>query len=536
MSTKYLISDKNLIKSLQKHFKGFGFDNHLNTYFKGWFNYLAKLKEFRKDDFSLFEYVTISKNKSKDNNKNHNSFEPSELWKYILQGAISILKKLDLRENPSCHNKDILKKDSDKNDLPDIADLAHYYEKTIDFEKILYGSDPWYRDHFAHVIRVWLLGVYVVYELGNEIVGPSFASYNDTKNELFSKEELFAAYTISALTHDLGYPLEKLKKLNKKISEILDSFGGINWNEINASLSFSRHESALILLKQLSSKASFHKPDFDGPLRDEEAWLQINDFLEKRAKFRNLAHYQKFNVDKTSSYRIFLRCQWKYYEKYFDSLEGMKHGFLSALLLQRKLIFFKEGEFAVEEDYPFSIEESRQFLIRREILRAIATHTCDGIYIIKTLFLDSLLFFTDEIQEWGRPFFSDLYGGGIKNIKQKVYLSHYSQTGINWKVDAGEVSNNQAAFWLMTVSRKYSVRFRSAPEEDVRKFKCIWTLTWRNNNINYRGKFEFGGNVYKIELFKNGIPIKINLKNYNKKIDSGKLNIDDVVQNIIGLL
>ena len=50
----------------------------------------------------------------------------------------------------------------------------------------------------------------------------------------------------------------------------------------------------------------------------------------------------------------------------------------------------------------FDHEDSRQYYIRREILRAIASHTCHDIYQNDMLRFSFLLILCDDAQEWGR--------------------------------------------------------------------------------------------------------------------------------------
>ncbi len=47
--------------------------------------------------------------------------------------------------------------------------LKEYHKNYIDFEGVLYGSDAYYRDHVFHVIRVWLLGIYLVLNANTHI-------------------------------------------------------------------------------------------------------------------------------------------------------------------------------------------------------------------------------------------------------------------------------------------------------------------------------------------------------------------------------
>lgn len=524
-----LISDKILIECLKKHLNSLDFHKEkIYTPINSWLNKLETLDEYKSEDFSLFEYVSFSREFNKNNEEK--LLEPSELWNKVLQGSIEILKRYDLRENPTVCNSSIPL--TPTKDLPRIEDIYNYYKKASEFEKILYGSDPWYRDHFAHVLRVWLLGVYIVFELNNKIKCPSFGEYSKDRTSLFPQNELFAAFSIAALTHDLGYPLQKTQKLNKKISDILNSFGGINWNDINATLNITRHNSALLLLNLLSSKIKFDEKNVAKEF-GHEVNETVDTYIEKREKFKGIADYQEHNYHQKIP--IFLRTQYKYHQKYFDSLEQFEHGFLSALLLHRKLLYFKEGEFAIEEDYPFAIEEARQFIIRREILRAIASHTCDDIYFLNFLSLESLLYFADEIQEWGRPFFSDLYGGSVKNEKPKVHLNKYSESEVSWEIEANSGTRTKdALYWLLSVSRKYMIRFRSAPEEGLRDFSCTWKLKWKVSNKEYIGTYSFKKNqAQSLEIFNSQSCIKIDIFDNMGRLDSGRLEVEELRDEIL---
>ena len=78
--------------------------------------------------------------------------------------------------------------------------------------------------------------------------------------------------------------------------------------------------------------------------------------------------------------RYVARLQPKYYFKLQKSLEHSQHGILSSLIIYKHLLYFLESDYSLNEDYMFDHEDSRQYYIRREILRAIASHTCHDIY------------------------------------------------------------------------------------------------------------------------------------------------------------
>lgn len=73
------------------------------------------------------------------------------------------------------------------------------------------------------------------------------------------------------------------------------------------------------------------------------------------------------------------------------------------------LLYFLESDYSINEDYEFKHEDARQFYIRREILRAIASHTCADIYQLDALNFSFLLIVADDSQEWGRKSISELY-------------------------------------------------------------------------------------------------------------------------------
>lgn len=97
--------------------------------------------------------------------------------------------------------------------------------------------------------------------------------------------------------------------------------------------------------------------------------------------------------------------------KYTKSLEHFDHGIISSVIIYKMLLYFLESDFNLNDDYEYKYEDARQFYIRREILRAMASHTCTDIYNIYLTTFSSVLFLCDELQEWGRKSWNELYSG-----------------------------------------------------------------------------------------------------------------------------
>lgn len=295
-----------------------------------------------------------------------------ELWGLLLEKAVICLRFYDTREPFGESNG------TKKPKAYGIEDLKAYYEKYTKFERVLYGSGRYYRDHVIHVFRTWLLGVEQLVKNSADYLDNLAIREKKIKLALNRKEKL-SMWTIIALTHDLGYPLEKAKSIIDVTQDMLTSF--IADPDISVDFSFHGVQNYMndFVLRLMSSK------------------------MERRQAF------QLKNGKGQQKLRYVARLQSKYYFKFQKSLERNKHGILSALIIYKMLTYFLESDYSLNEDYKFDEEECRQFYIRREILRAIASHTCDDIYQMYMGSFPFLLRICDDTQEWGRKNISELY-------------------------------------------------------------------------------------------------------------------------------
>lgn len=288
-----------------------------------------------------------------------------EIWIESIKASIIALRKHDTREQRV------------EDDIPStfgVDELMTYFNDYTSFESVLYGSTKYYRDHVLHVVRVWLLGLYILTQ----------DSYVDSirvgENENVDKVEKFSIWTIIALTHDLGYPLEKSSQIISVTRNMMRHF--ITNPVINMDFKFTGVQDTMndFIIKLMSSKMT-----------------QIGE-----GEYHN--HIQS-----------------KYYFKFLKSLEDNKHGVLSAIVIYKMLEYFLESDFNLSEDYVFEEEDKRQFYIRRDILRAISSHTCESIYQNDILNFSFLLILCDECQEWGRRSFATMYANkrceyNLKNV------------------------------------------------------------------------------------------------------------------------
>ncbi|MHA1338282.1 MAG: hypothetical protein ACTSPW_21505 [Promethearchaeota archaeon] len=327
-----------------------------------------------------------------------------DLWEILIKEAIYCLRDKD---------------PEDQNDFKQdfgIIEIKRYFKLFSDFEDMLYGSDKYYRDHSLHVIRVFLLGFYLL-NRSDKINFSNIKIFHSEKlgDEEFSIEEKQAIWTLIALTHDLGYPLEKIDKINSKVKDLIKFFGPSDIEEF-------------IILKFISSKL----------VQDER-----------------------------SNYLTII--QNKYYLKFAKAFENFKHGIMSCILLMKHLVYFKESDYSHSFINYLTKRDAKQFLIRKTILRSIASHDNDDIYhIAPNNFLFTLVF-CDDLQEWDRP--SDIYRISDYN---KIKILKFNDNEISYAqyYDFSEDENFTRKIIDESARKikRYIKLFRSGPDSEKRTF------------------------------------------------------------------
>lgn len=399
-----------------------------------------------KDVIELIASIAIDKNEI--NYKNSEQID--QLWGLLLEKSIKCLRFFDTRE-PFLKNE---------NKIPvayGIKELKDYHRKYTEFEGMLYGSNEYYRDHVFHSVRTWMLGIFCLLtdkvSTNKQLVEliivdgekPLPHDANDQKN--FSSKinffEKVSMWTITSLCHDLGYPLEKSQKILEKTREMMGVFVANPkiWNDL----------------------------DFSG-IQDN-----INEYI---VKF--MSSKMKL-IEKGEDNKYLGRIQPKYYLKFTKSLEKYGHGIVSTVIIYKMLLYFIESDYNLNDDYEFKEEDARQFYIRREILRAISAHTCPDIYHIRLNTLSSLLIVCDELQEWGRKAWKNIYTGINPNAIE-LQVHEFSSSRIK-VTEVITMNNNDTAMVVDNMKRvfdrqynHYRVIFRDGQFTDLRDFDFCKTL------------------------------------------------------------
>ncbi|RKY10057.1 MAG: hypothetical protein DRP56_01750 [Planctomycetota bacterium] len=283
------------------------------------------------------------------------------LWPLILTDALQELKRHDQEEYDSAvPNMDNF---FDPASLGS-TELKEVLEGFSEFEGMMYGASPSnYRDHIAHSFRVWIIGHGILKECFKEKLSLRVKNeFNDTINA--ENNELQCMWAMIALCHDIGYPLSHIERINQKARDTLKKQGLMHEGDLRFSFS--------------SQLQPFHNTIIQ---------LMSSDPVQ----FKN------------GGAEFFTHLRNKYYLKYLKSYDKLNHGIISCLLMSKALVYFLESDFSHDSRKALGHRDIKQFVIRREILRAIADHTCPDIYHLTFNNLSILLYFVDEIQCWGRP-------------------------------------------------------------------------------------------------------------------------------------
>ena len=459
--------------------------------------------------------------------------EMDRIWNCLIEKAIMCLRYYDKREPFLKSKRSPFVYGLDK--------LEEYHKKYIDFEGLLYGSDVYYRDHVFHVFRVWLLGVFLLLSKNQKLTNKKDSlidyihfegekqSKKEDKDEIdvkklekgamyikkdekkiflldkivyatdmdnFSEElnplEKISMWTIMALCHDLGYPLEKSKRVLEKTEKMMEFF--VPRSSINGSMNFD-------------GTSDYNNKD-------------IISFISK--KMKHTQYSENFLNYKAS-------IQEKYKFKYMLSLENFSHGVVSSIILYKMLIYFKETDNNSDMSYTFNEEDARQFYIRRDILRAMASHTCQDIYHIDVATFPFLLLVCDELQEWGRKSWKDAYKG-VSNNAVKLDIKTFNTSEISYieSIDMKNAGSDQIVDNIKRIIKRqylfYQTTFRDGQDTAQRKF-------------DYKKRIEITLHERYKEIEKIVVEMEINHEKNNKlsleTIESGEPKGDKDANNLV---
>lgn len=239
------------------------------------FSFLSK-KDFSENGTGTSEYYierirNIFDEKQKDKNPkdeleknafriifsplNKDAIDVLDFWERLIIDAIKYLKWHDVAE--FAYKAGELRKpneyESKKSAYDKISEgslgvyhLKEYFQAFIEFERLLYGAEQFYRDHVYHILRVWLIGQFIIHncitsdfpitinEDKENLASCGLEKSSKNRGTLYAGEE-DAIWCLIALTHDLGYPLSKVENINESLKKMMHYFAKTGLEEFSFS-------------------------------------------------------------------------------------------------------------------------------------------------------------------------------------------------------------------------------------------------------------------------------------------------------------
>jgi hypothetical protein len=431
------------------------------------------------------------------------------LWKKLFEVAMSYL-------SPN-------KKGYDK--------LFVYFDSFVEFEELIFASDSFYRDHTLHCLWVYFLGEFLYRKPEFEIL---FKTEKETKesyrllSKLSQDIHLFeengfmtllkavkqmdeyvgledSVRCVAALTHDLGYPLKKIEKINMSINKVLPYFAihdfdnfcfkfeNIQQEFVNLFIDFIARRDLLFLSP--SDNISFLalmilKKAVGIPYRSDS---NVKDFVTGIA---SLNENEKKLIERSFKVKPSFQSSFDQKLAYYNDFEAYQHGIMSAFLLMKNLQAFQTLDYSMPNSWDSGLDAKT--LALHNILSSISNHTSDR-YRIKTIDDISFLTFVDELEEFSR----------ISRASQnREYVEEFCDTALY-------MENG----WLNVVFEFNNVNLDNLNPEKSFKGRCkrflsLFDIPNMDENLKIRvtilGKIPSDHNNYVLEIAKNSVDIRVN--------------------------
>lgn len=468
--------------------------------------------EIKKDNIAFLKGKTSYKNKIEEQilnlrnaaGMNSKIKAAKELWKLLFETAMSSI-------------------DPDKRGYNKLFD---YFDEYVDFEELIFASDSFYRDHTLHCLWVYFLGEYIMRQKEFEWIIKNMNAIPDNyldqievmkslqMDDIFG--EVIKLYEkainmfkngdsircVAALTHDLGYPLKKIEKVNKSIKGILPYFSINNFNEFN----FNYSE---IQQNFISSFIEFLTIDVQSEVKTEgniELLLKVfetneNGRVEKLNREKILALSDKELNQLKEMLKLYPMVQkdMSKFWTYSSDFEEYKHGIMSAYLLIKNVKAFNKITFKCSEKMDFTDVDIEDIAAKQSILKAVTNHTSEGFQISDISSYSSFLTFIDEIEEFSRISRANQNREYVTEFCSTAIYMNEGYTNIDFIFDNNRIDNLNP-----------EIAFKGRCE----RFLSVFDIPNLSKSLKIRlrciGKLNWNKNVYELEIARKYAKISIN--------------------------
>lgn len=478
-----------------------------------------------------------------------------EAKKCIADGIIELQKSVDLHSKITSAKKlwkilfevSMVYIDSDKKGY-DI--LFEYFDDFVEFEELIFASDKFYRDHTLHSLWVYFLGEYlynkdefkVLFSGFNQNIRDTallYESFEPIKdNRMIREFYTFLSNVMKimqvddsircvvALSHDLGYPLKIINKINKSIRKILPHFSITKFGEFDFQFESVQQLYIQNLLEILAYDIEYVIDS--GNLDYEEQGViekinrlfnQINMKITEGKKpnielitqlsteLSSFTEKEEYIVRRVMSGRGIVEKSIARYLRLANDFEKYMHGIMSCYLLMKSLNSFTNFDlsFSDPSNLPMDKIDFVTIYSKSKILIAMADHTSNGFLIRKFDNYSAFLVLIDEIEEFSRMSRANQFRQFVQEFCKSDIRMENDFLVIEFIFDNVEAIDLKPEIAFKGKCKRLASVFdipRLAEEIKI-IFRCIGKLPWDEN-------------IYELKIESGKTPvIKIN----NKKKD-----------------
>ncbi len=313
-------------------------------------------------------------------------------------------------------------------------ELFKYFDTYVDFEELIFASDSFYRDHTLHCLWVYFLGEYLYFNPEFKFIFKPMFEYKTTlKNIIDDALEMklpeityenlekishnipdeCSIRCISSLTHDLGYPLKKIKKINSSIKKILPFFGIDQFKEFDFNyqpLHMPVIQDLIYLMGMVfnfsisdNNSGSDHKKFNEFAHKYFLINQENSNFIKLNPEIKNISKDEIIEDWKIFNWKLELVSNKAVQLRYAHDFEVYEHGIMSAYILFKHLGVFRNIQITDNKNVlSIGSKERKKLFALSEIFQAIANHTSKGYKINEISGTSQILSFVDEIEEFSR--------------------------------------------------------------------------------------------------------------------------------------
>jgi hypothetical protein len=414
-------------------------------------------------------------------------------------------------------------------DMRGYDELFTYFDEYVNFEELIFASDSFYRDHTLHCLWVYFLGEYLTkneefnqlfnkLDLQGHIIAnlvsaiekssiavilKEFIDFGHSVNALSYKDSIWC---VTALTHDLGYPIKKIYKINNCIGKVLPYFSLENYNEFNFNYSPTQQHFVENFIKLMTMQISFSSTDSDK--KSEELVFRIfsldkngNVLGLNEGEVKNLTNDEREYLMASLKFKCVIREDLTKRLQFFNDFEQYQHGIMSAFLLIKTVKSFSNTNFAYIDNINLQLEnlDVKSLLTKMTILRSISDHTNYAKQITGITGVSEMLILIDELEEFSRISRANMNRQFIHEFcKSDIYFKD-GVINIDFVFDNENIKNLDPEIAFKGRCKRFLSLFNiNKLDKDLKiKLSCI-------------GKLPYNDNTYSLEIASKYANITIN--------------------------